>query len=102
MPMIPETVALFLACAKIGAIIVPLFSGFGAGAIVSRLRMRRQGSLHRRRIPRRGDPVALKPTADEAARHSPPSSHIVVVRRDGQMFEAAGPRRLVSRAGGQP
>ena len=38
MPMIPETVSLFLACAWLGAVVVPLFSGYGAGAIVSRLR----------------------------------------------------------------
>ena len=37
LPMIPETVSLFLACAWLGAIVVPLFSGYGAGAIVSRL-----------------------------------------------------------------
>ena len=35
--MIPETVAIFLACAKIGAMVFPLFSGYGAGAIVARL-----------------------------------------------------------------
>ena len=47
LPMIPETVSLFLACAWLGAIVVPLFSGYGAGAIVSRLqRLRRQGSGH--------------------------------------------------------
>jgi acetyl-CoA synthetase len=38
MPMLPETVALFLGCARLGAIVVPLFSGYGAPAIVSRLR----------------------------------------------------------------
>ena len=38
MPMLPETVALFLACARLGAIVVPLFSGYGAPAIASRLR----------------------------------------------------------------
>ncbi|MFZ0180577.1 MAG: AMP-binding protein, partial [Candidatus Dormiibacterota bacterium] len=36
MPMIPETVSMFLACACLGAVVVPLFSGYGAGAIVSR------------------------------------------------------------------
>ena len=29
MPMAPETVAATLACAKIGAVYVPIFSGFG-------------------------------------------------------------------------
>src|SRR5437016_4884580 len=37
MPMAPETVAATLACAKIGAIYVPIFSGFGADAVAKRL-----------------------------------------------------------------
>ncbi|MDF1735220.1 MAG: AMP-binding protein, partial [Minwuia sp.] len=37
MPVLPETPVAFLAVARIGAIISPLFSGFGAEAIVKRL-----------------------------------------------------------------
>ena len=37
MPMIPETVAAVLAVAKIGAVFLPLFSGYGAPAIAARL-----------------------------------------------------------------
>src|SRR5436309_2330622 len=37
MPMVPEIVVAMLAIIKIGAIFLPLFSGFGAAAIVSRL-----------------------------------------------------------------
>ncbi len=37
LPMIPEAVIGFLACAKIGAIAVPIFSGFGAQAVAARL-----------------------------------------------------------------
>ncbi len=37
MPMIPEVVVGFMAVARLGAITVPLFSGFGADAIASRL-----------------------------------------------------------------
>ena len=37
MPMIPEIVIALLAIAKIGGIILPLFSGYGAAANVSRL-----------------------------------------------------------------
>ncbi|HET9912438.1 MAG TPA: AMP-binding protein, partial [Anaerolineales bacterium] len=37
MPMTPEIVIALLAIVKIGGIILPLFSGYGAGAIVSRL-----------------------------------------------------------------
>jgi acetyl-CoA synthetase len=37
MPMTPEIVVALLAIAKIGGVILPLFSGYGAGAIQSRL-----------------------------------------------------------------
>src|SRR5258706_15339758 len=38
MPMCPEVAVSVLAVAKIGAVIIPLFSGYGAEAIASRLR----------------------------------------------------------------
>lgn len=37
MPMIPETAAAFLALARLGCVILPLFSGFGSAAIATRL-----------------------------------------------------------------
>jgi acetyl-CoA synthetase len=37
MPMAPETVAVIMACSKIGAIWVPIFSGFGPEAVATRL-----------------------------------------------------------------
>src|SRR5690606_38607530 len=37
MPMTPEIVIALLAIVKIGGILLPLFSGYGAGAVVSRL-----------------------------------------------------------------
>jgi len=83
-PMIPETVSLFLACARLGAIVAPLFSGYGAGAISSRMAdcdakvlCISDGFL------RRGSPVLLKPVADEAAQHIASLQHILVVRRLG-------------------
>lgn len=84
LPMIPETAALYLACAQLGAIVVPLFSGYGAGAIVSRLQdcdakvlCTTDGFL------RRGRPVPGKPTADEAAAQLPSLQHLLVVNRLG-------------------
>jgi acetyl-CoA synthetase len=37
LPMLPETVAAMMACSKIGAIWVPIFSGFGTDAVAVRL-----------------------------------------------------------------
>jgi acetyl-CoA synthetase len=80
MPMIPETVSLFLACAWLGAVVVPLFSGYGAGAIVSRLHdcdakvlVVVDGFM------RRGRAISMKAVADEAAEQLPSLEHILVV-----------------------
>ena len=37
LPMVPETVAALLAVAKLGAIFLPIFSGYGADAVAIRL-----------------------------------------------------------------
>jgi acetyl-CoA synthetase len=37
LPMAPETVAAVMACAKLGAVFVPIFSGFGPDAVAARL-----------------------------------------------------------------
>ncbi len=85
MPMTPEIVIALLAIAKIGGIILPLFSGYGAGAIVSRLQdgnakalFASDGSF------RRGKPIEMKSIADEAAQQISTLKHIIVVKRTGQ------------------
>lgn len=82
MPMTCEIVVAMLAIAKIGGIILPLFSGYGPGAVVTRLAdadakalFTADGSY------RRGKPVPLKPTADSAARQVPSLKHILVLQR---------------------
>src|SRR6266542_407725 len=70
MPMTPEIVVALLAIAKIGGIILPLFSGYGAGAIVSRLADAKAlfaaaGAF------RRGKAVEMNAIADEAAEQVP-------------------------------
>ncbi|THF60199.1 AMP-binding protein [Pseudothauera rhizosphaerae] len=37
LPMVPETAVVFLAAARLGAIVLPLFSGYGADAVANRL-----------------------------------------------------------------
>lgn len=37
MPMAPEVVTILYACLKLGIVVVPIFAGFGAGAIATRL-----------------------------------------------------------------
>jgi acetyl-CoA synthetase len=85
MPMTPEIVIALLAIAKIGGIILPLFSGYGAGAIISRLVdasakaiFTADGAF------RRGKAVEMKTIADEAATQIPTLRSMIVLRRTNQ------------------
>ncbi len=84
MPMVPEIVIGLLAIAKIGGIILPLFSGYGAGAVASRLAdAGARALLTADGCFRRGRLVSMKPVADEAVDQVPSVEHVVVVRRAG-------------------
>jgi acetyl-CoA synthetase len=92
MPMIPETVATTLACGKLGAVFMPVFSGYGAEAVATRLQdsgakvIVTADGFHRR-----GKVVPMKATADAAAAISPTVAHLLVVRRvGGEVPWAAG------------
>ncbi|HSO93718.1 MAG TPA: AMP-binding protein, partial [Candidatus Dormibacteraeota bacterium] len=80
LPLVIENAVALLACAKLGAIAVPLFSGFGADAIRQRLEdagatllVTADGAL------RRGRPVPMKTTADQALEGLPDITSVVVV-----------------------
>jgi acetyl-CoA synthetase len=67
LPMAPETVAAIMACSKIGAIWVPIFSGFGPDAVAAsladagaKLLITADGSL------RKGRAVPMRETAERA------------------------------------
>ena len=84
MPMTPEIVVALLAIAKIGGIILPLFSGYGVSAIVTRLVDAEAKALFTADgFFRRGKPVAMKPTADEAAKQVASLQHMIVINRAG-------------------
>jgi acetyl-CoA synthetase len=85
MPMTPEIVIALLAIAKIGGIILPLFSGYGAGAIVSRMLDADAKALFAADGAfRRGKAVEMKAVADEAAGQIPTLKHMIVLKRTGQ------------------
>jgi acetyl-CoA synthetase len=85
MPMIPEIAIALLAIARIGGVILPLFSGYGAGAVAARLADAEAKALFTvDGVLRRGRPVAMKPVADEAAAQVPSIQHVIVARRSGQ------------------
>ncbi len=84
MPMAPEIVAALLAIARIGGLILPLFSGYGAGAVATRLADGRAKALITADgLIRRGQVVPLKPVADEAIQGIEGLQHMLVLRQVG-------------------
>ncbi|MBX3046609.1 MAG: AMP-binding protein [Anaerolineales bacterium] len=80
MPMVPEIAVALLAIAKIGGVILPLFSGYGVDAVVSRLADGDAKALFTADgFPRRGKPVEMKSIADAAAAQLPSLQHIIVL-----------------------
>ena len=84
MPMCPELIVAFFAVIKLGAIVLPLFSGYGADAVATRLRdagatvlVTADGFF------RRGHHVDMKATADAALDAVPAVRHVLVVSRTG-------------------
>ncbi|MFL6206450.1 MAG: AMP-binding protein [Acidimicrobiales bacterium] len=81
LPMLPETAAAVLAVAKLGAVFVPVFSGYGAEAVRVRLEdAEAKVLITADAFPRRGKAVPMLATALEAAGAAPT---IVVVDRLG-------------------
>ena len=84
MPMTPEIVIAFLAIAKVGGVILPLFSGYGPSAIATRLADAEAKALFTADGQfRRGKPIPMKPSADEALAEVPSVERVIVLRRTG-------------------
>ena len=84
MPMVPEIVIALLAIAKIGGVILPLFSGYGPGAVATRLADAEAKALFTADGQfRRGKPLPMKPIADEALAGVPSIRKVIVYRRIG-------------------
>jgi acetyl-CoA synthetase len=84
MPMTPEIVVAFFAIIKIGAIVLPLFSGYGADPVATRLLdAGATGLITADGTRRRGRTILMKPVADEAVDRVPSLRHMLVVRRVG-------------------
>jgi acetyl-CoA synthetase len=84
MPMTPECAIAMLAVGRIGAIVIPIFSGYGASAVATRLADAEVSALLTADgFLRRGQPVSMKATADGALLGAPSVKHVVVHRRLG-------------------
>jgi acetyl-CoA synthetase len=85
LPMIPENPITLYALAKLGAIALPIFSGFAPAAVAARLKdADAKAVVTADGFYRRGQVVPMKEAADEAAGMSPGVAHVVVVRRLGR------------------
>lgn len=82
MPMLPETVITLLAAAKIGAISLPVFSGYGADAVAARLNAAKAKMLVTADgFSRKGRIIPIKEEADRAVLLSPSIEKMIVVKR---------------------
>jgi len=84
MPMVPEVVSILYGCFKVGAVAVPIFSGFGVDATATRIadaecRVLFTGDG----FYRRGDEIRLKQATDEAIAEAGHVEHTIVYDRLG-------------------
>ncbi|MGH2679573.1 MAG: AMP-binding protein [Actinomycetota bacterium] len=85
LPMLPETVAAVMACSKIGATWVPIFSGFGPEAVA--VRLRDSGArvlLTAGAFPRKGRAVPMAEVARGALARVETVRETVVLRHAGE------------------
>ncbi|OGK97602.1 MAG: AMP-dependent synthetase [Candidatus Rokubacteria bacterium RIFCSPHIGHO2_02_FULL_73_26] len=95
LPMSPEAAIATLAVVRIGAIYTPCFSGYGAGAVASRLQdCEAKALITADGFYRRGQVVTMKETADEAVAACPSVEHVLVYRRLGREIPWAQGRDL--------
>jgi len=85
MPMVPEVISILYGCFAVGAIAVPIFSGFGREATATRIADSECSVLFTADgFYRRGSEVTLKSTADEAIADAGHVEHTVVYDRLGR------------------
>jgi acetyl-CoA synthetase len=88
LPMTPDTIIALLAIARIGAIAVPVFSGYGASAIEARLNaVKAKGLFTCNNFPRRGKRVNSLETAKEAISNVSTVQKVIVVDYEGENNE---------------
>nr|MBA3352794.1 AMP-binding protein [Blastocatellia bacterium] len=88
LPMVPETIISLLAIGRIGAIAVPVFSGYGVLAIEARLTaVEARALITCDGFPRRGRYVAAFESALEAVKNTPCLRKVFVLTRYGRSDE---------------
>jgi acetyl-CoA synthetase len=83
LPMTPEAAIASHACAHLGAIQVPVFSGFAAPAVAQRLRASEaKVAITARESSRRGKTVPMLAILEEARREAPSLEHVIAAPWD--------------------
>ena len=91
LPLVIECAVAVLAIGAIGAVFIPVFSGYGAEAIAGRLRdAEAKVLITADGFYRRGQIVTMKETADAAADAAPTVDAVVVVDRVGREYPKRG------------
>jgi AMP-binding enzyme len=84
MPMVPEVVTILYACFKLGLIVVPIFAGFGAAAIATRLENSGARVVFTSDCAqRRGKLLPLKEKVDQALERPTSVEKVIVYRYKG-------------------
>jgi acetyl-CoA synthetase len=96
MPMCPDVAVASHACAHLGAVQVPIFSGFAAPAVVQRLQdSGAKAVLTADWSYRRGRRIPMRETVDAALRESPSVEHVVEWSRERREWQVElGPAEL--------
>jgi len=96
MPTSAEAIILMLGAIRIGAVILVVFAGFGAGALGERVRLAGARALFATDIVyRKGKDVPLKGIVDDAMRDAPTVEKVIVLRR-GKDAVAMAPGRDIT------
>jgi acetyl-CoA synthetase len=89
LPMAPEAAIASHACAHVGAVQVPIFSGFAAPAVAQRLvDSGAKVAVTAETSSRRGRTVPMRTILEEARREAPALEHVIVVPWDGEELAA--------------
>jgi acetyl-CoA synthetase len=92
MPMVPEIVAILYACFKLGLVVVPIFAGFGAGAIGTRLENSGARVVFTAdTLQRRGKAHPLKAKVDQAREKAPAVERIIRLEDWDELLRAQSP-----------
>jgi acetyl-CoA synthetase len=96
LPMSPDAAVASHACAHIGAIQVPIFSGFAAPAVAQRLRSSEaKVVITARESTRRGRPVPMLEILEEARQDAPAVEHVVAAPWDDLVADCPGELRAL-------